>query len=583
MSSTIPKTAEGGRPKRRSGGPLSASVVALAAIPAAVMPWAVVVTFDEYVGSGYVALAASIAWACGALAVARLLIPRFVSHARAAYLGAAVLELVQSAQGRRSHEHAEAKRLVRREIRPPISHAWRALYFAWSVGLLIGASEIVGLWLDEPIQSPPWSHRLPVLFLLVLACVVLAVLAYDRQVSIYRPDPRRSHLSLTAKATGVTLTRWEYPTSAVCTNALGVGLSLGFAPNKAPGASAAFLLVLSALVIAFFGMTSKQVEIVAHLPNTRGLSADIQSLLPHSGRRLRYLNEEALRSFFAAHFQPRAIPPAADRRPRRIGPYSVKAVLGRGGMGTVYLARRFRSRGHVAIKVMAIDMDQHSERARFGRESRVMQRVDHTHVVRIIGRGTTSRLGGRRPYIVMEYVDGHNLAEYVSQFGPLEYRILVPFALTLADSLVALHEEEIVHADVKPKNIIVASHGPVLVDLGISRGADMTRITLTGERLVSSGYTAPEVVNFAPPTQSSDVWSWGSVVYYAATGRNLVAGSSLREILDNTLLVDHSARARSETSLQTLADAVSAAVQRNPDDRPQNGSELFAVVRPAAY
>ena len=141
-----------------------------------------------------------------------------------------------------------------------------------------------------------------------------------------------------------------------------------------------------------------------------------------------------------------------DKDPRQIGPYRIQGLLGRGGMGAVYLGFSPDDKS-VAVKVPAPALASDEKfRARFRREVTAARRVHGRAVAAVLDADTS----GDRPWMATEYVEGKSLAEAVSERGQLDERLLTGLAIGLAEALVAIHDVGVVHRDLKPANIVLA-------------------------------------------------------------------------------------------------------------------------------
>jgi eukaryotic-like serine/threonine-protein kinase len=199
--------------------------------------------------------------------------------------------------------------------------------------------------------------------------------------------------------------------------------------------------------------------------------------------------------------------------PQRLGPYRLKAVIGDGGMGRVYLASSPAGRP-VAVKVIGPGLaNQPGYRERFAREARAAMAVSGLYTASVVDADTA----GERPYIATEYVPAPSLAEAVSETGPLPSRTVFALAGGLAEALAAIHRAGLVHRDVKPHNILLAPDGPVVIDFGIAKG-DESSLTTIGMTVGTPGYMAPEVLHGQDPSPRSDVFSLACVLVYAARG-----------------------------------------------------------------
>jgi serine/threonine protein kinase len=200
----------------------------------------------------------------------------------------------------------------------------------------------------------------------------------------------------------------------------------------------------------------------------------------------------------------------------QFGKYRLERLLGRGGMGAVWLARDTGTGRTVALKVLAEQVAADSEyRQRFEREARLGSSLRHPHIVRIHGFG---ELDGRL-FIDMEYIDGIDLAEMLNKVGTLTPVAAVDFVTQAASGLDAAHRAGLIHRDVKPSNILVGTDGHAyLIDFGIAQSLGQTSVTATGMAIGSWAYMAPERFNGTVDARS-DVYSLACVLYECLTGR----------------------------------------------------------------
>lgn len=181
-------------------------------------------------------------------------------------------------------------------------------------------------------------------------------------------------------------------------------------------------------------------------------------------------------------------------------------------MGVVYLAR-FGDSPPVALKVLRPGADADFQR-RFTREIEAARKVARFCTAPVLDAG----IDGRTAYLVTEYVDGPDLAIAIRDGGPMAGATLESLAVGVATALTAIHQAGVVHRDLKPANILLSSVGPRVIDFGIARivSPDATRsTTIVG----TPAYMSPEQASGGQVTAASDVFAWGGVVVYAATGR----------------------------------------------------------------
>ena len=228
--------------------------------------------------------------------------------------------------------------------------------------------------------------------------------------------------------------------------------------------------------------------------------------------------------------------------PARVGPYRLVRELGRGGMGTVYLAEReehFRQR--VALKLVrrGLDLDDHLLH-RFVDERQILASLEHPGIARLQDGGVTPE---GTPWFAMEYVEGKPLDAWCDE-RTLSVEDRLKLFAEVCDAVAYAHARQIVHRDLKPSNILVTGTGAVkLLDFGIAKlltpgasaNADLTR---TGLRLLTPEYASPEQIRGGAITPASDVYSLGVLLYQLMTGRRpyrlrgLSAGEAERVVLE---------------------------------------------------
>jgi eukaryotic-like serine/threonine-protein kinase len=211
---------------------------------------------------------------------------------------------------------------------------------------------------------------------------------------------------------------------------------------------------------------------------------------------------------------------------RHIGSYEITGVLGQGGMGTVYRARRADGQfdHEVAIKVVRHDLESPAALERLRLERQILARLTHPAIARLIDGGTVSDgVGGETPYFVMELVEGAPITTYCEDRDlPLRERLLL--FRGACDAVVHAHQQLVVHRDLKPSNILITSDGqPKLLDFGIAklledRPAGSFGQTATGMHLLTPEYASPEQVRGEPVTSMTDVYSLGTILYELLTG-----------------------------------------------------------------
>jgi Protein kinase domain len=202
--------------------------------------------------------------------------------------------------------------------------------------------------------------------------------------------------------------------------------------------------------------------------------------------------------------------------------HRIDALIGRGGMGVVYLAEHLRLRRKVAIKVLSPELaGEEAFRRRFIRESQLAAALDHPNIVPVFDAGES----GERAYISMRYVAGPDLATFLEAEGPLGPDTALGIAVQVAAALDAAHAEGLVHRDVKPANILLEPvHGgpfpwrAFLSDFGVTKHLTASLTTERGQFVGTVDYMAPEQITGGPIDGRTDEYSLGCVVFECFTG-----------------------------------------------------------------
>ncbi|WP_276308556.1 Stk1 family PASTA domain-containing Ser/Thr kinase [Thermoflavimicrobium daqui] len=206
------------------------------------------------------------------------------------------------------------------------------------------------------------------------------------------------------------------------------------------------------------------------------------------------------------------------------GRYEVISRIGGGGMAVVYKARDILLNRFVAIKILSESLSNDSEFIRrFSREAQAAASLSHPNVVNVYDVGRD----GYIHYIVMELVEGPTLKDYVLERGPLPVEEAARIAIQICDGLAHAHDNQIVHRDVKPHNILLHRNGQAKVtDFGIARAASSSTITQQGSVMGSVHYFSPEQARGGQIGEKSDIYSLGVVLYEMLTGELPFDGDS---------------------------------------------------------
>ncbi len=209
---------------------------------------------------------------------------------------------------------------------------------------------------------------------------------------------------------------------------------------------------------------------------------------------------------------------------RQLGHYKIERLLGRGGMGAVYLAGRIEGdfERQVAIKVLRMRLTTKFHQDRFLEEREILASLDHPNIAGMLDGGLSSE---GEPYLVMEYVDGIRLDHFVQQ-NRLALRPLLNLFLQVSDAVDYAHRNLVVHRDLKPGNILVTTDGRVkLLDFGTAKllgpgGLSKSQLTQPGFRAFTPEYASPEQVLGGAVTTATDVYSLGVILYRLLSGRS---------------------------------------------------------------
>jgi hypothetical protein len=197
-----------------------------------------------------------------------------------------------------------------------------------------------------------------------------------------------------------------------------------------------------------------------------------------------------------------------------LGRYRLLRTIGEGGMGVVHLASGPDGR-RVAVKVLRPHVVGNGEgRARLAREVASLQRVRSDRVAEFLDADPW----GPTPFVVTRFVPGLSLSDYINEYGPLRGPAVLQLAGGLAEALAAVHAVGVIHRDVKPSNVLLEGHDPVLIDFGLARAAEDASVTMTGWMMGTPAYLTPEIALGEEPGPATDVHSWASTVAFACRG-----------------------------------------------------------------
>ncbi len=285
----------------------------------------------------------------------------------------------------------------------------------------------------------------------------------------------------------------------------------------------------------------------------------------------------------ALYFSPAdsPVPPTEVLGP--LDDYQITGLIGQGAMGMVLEAIDPALGRKVAIKVLSLSLAGDARaRERFAREARAAAAVPHEHVVRIYAVREARGL----PYIVMEYLAGGSLQDYLDQHGPLDWRVAARLGAEVAEGLAAAHARGLVHRDIKPSNILLESVAPgapgaaKIADFGLARAADESRLTQTGILAGTPMFMAPEQARGEAVDGRADLFSLASVLYALTTGREPFRAPNpmamLREVCETT---PPPIRAVKPEVPAWLSDLVERLHAKRPADRDLTAAQVAEFLR----
>ena len=276
------------------------------------------------------------------------------------------------------------------------------------------------------------------------------------------------------------------------------------------------------------------------------------------------------------------------------GRFEILSPIRHGNMGEVLKARDLESEAGETVAVKLIWRRRSGEQvslteadknaARFLREVRIMQRLSSPNLPRTIAGG----LDGDRPYLAMEYIDGITLSELIDESGQLPVGWAAAIAAQTARGLDAAHRAGVVHRDVKPSNIMLATSGMVKVlDFGVGLILDDVdggnRLTSTDATLGTARYMAPEQARQATVTAAADLYALGCVLYEMLVGAPPFDGGTAFEVLTQHIEQAPTPVASLRGEVPAGLDAIIARLlEKDPADRPANAAEVVGLLLPFA-
>lgn len=277
---------------------------------------------------------------------------------------------------------------------------------------------------------------------------------------------------------------------------------------------------------------------------------------------------------------PKPAPLDGELRPGHVldGRFALTAVISHGGMSTIFKAEDMHNGSRtVALKVpyQRLGLDP-NHMPRFQREEEIGRRLNHPSILQFIwGIGKRSR-----PYLVMEYLQGHTLYRELRQRPKLPEAEALRLASRICEALQYVHQNQVVHRDLKPENIMLCDDGSIrLMDFGIARSARSPRLTFVGFAPGTPHYMAPERVKCKRGDARTDIYGLGAMLYEMLTGVIAFDQEDPMVIMNARVTGDPEAPRKINPALSPQAEEiVLRAMERNPDQRYQTASEMKAAL-----
>jgi serine/threonine protein kinase len=264
----------------------------------------------------------------------------------------------------------------------------------------------------------------------------------------------------------------------------------------------------------------------------------------------------------------------------RLGHYRVLKLLGKGGMGMVFMAEDTSLQRIVALKVMLPDIARRdASRERFIREARAVARIEHDHIIPIFSVDTHRGV----PFIAMPLLRGLSLEEWLKQGRPLTLPQVLRIGREIAKGLHAAHERGLIHRDIKPANLWLdaTSKGRVkILDFGLARGEkDSSAITLSGQVVGTPSYMSPEQAAGEALDARSDLFALGVVLYRLCTGVLPFRGPNVMAVLSALANADPDPVDSVNPEVPAaFSDLIGRLLRKRPADRPANGKQVADTI-----
>ncbi len=267
-----------------------------------------------------------------------------------------------------------------------------------------------------------------------------------------------------------------------------------------------------------------------------------------------------------------------------LGTYRILEPIGKGGMGTVFLAEHASLKRKVALKVLPADKaTEHLSLERFQREARSAAALDHPNIVRL----HDISQGGGVHFLVMEYVEGNDLQSLMAKTGPLHYVQAAQYVAQAAAGLQHAHDKGFVHRDIKPANLILSRDGNIkILDMGLTRSLNEEADNLTGtlgdtsDVAGTADYISPEQALQQPTDGRSDLYSLGATLFALVTGHPPFRGSTAQKLMQHQLAEPPKLTKLKGVVPPALSEVVAKMLAKKVSERYQSAGEVIDALSP---
>ena len=260
---------------------------------------------------------------------------------------------------------------------------------------------------------------------------------------------------------------------------------------------------------------------------------------------------------------------------QQIGQFQIVEKLGAGGMGTVYKAKDVRLNRWVAVKALKRDFNSQSNAyKRFKNEAQISAQISHPNVASLYDFVQVDD----RSYIIMELVKGVTLEDRIRKDGKMDEELAINYIIQVLKGLGEAHDMGILHRDLKPSNIMISSSGYVkLMDFGIAKMDNATRLTAQNKVIGTMEYLAPEIFTGKQPSRTSDLYAIGVILYEMLTGETMFKGESEASIMYQ--IVHHKAQIDTSSISANLVKVIKKLTSKSPKNRFRNTKDLIDALQ----